>query len=378
MMIAEKMQEEKERQEKLRKARETCLPCAGTWPNCECGGNVQALKNRDIKKLQVTRAGDEADGVDQTLPRNDTIKSLLNYGKPALGSGSQCSRSAECSSNFCVGGFCCAKETNGCSKHGMCNSGGNCVCEQGWFGEACDSDTNTSRVPKSAQDKLERQGINVTELEAAISKGDAATVLKAVHGGSDGATGAAALDAGEDVHSNFSSSRRSQRYNTEMHQDYKNANADYVGAVEHLGQSIEDMSSKKQEQVSAEASAIAREAQIKLERQKKMQDSKKSDLKHILRQIDATTDDVAKGKLKNDADALKDSIDKTEATTSAMEGSLKEKLRVSSESARKVAEDLASKAEKAKDMVQIAQQKEKSQEMNQANKFLQERAQSMQ
>ena len=87
MMIAEKMQEEKERQEKLRKARETCLPCAGTWPNCECGGNVQALKNRDIKKLQVTRAGDEADGVDQTLPRNDTIKSLLNYGKPALGSG---------------------------------------------------------------------------------------------------------------------------------------------------------------------------------------------------------------------------------------------------------------------------------------------------
>ena len=105
MMIAEKMQEEKERQEKLRKARETCLPCAGTWPNCECGGNVQALKNRDIKKLQVTRAGDEADGVDQTLPRNDTIKSLLNYGKPALGSGSQCSRSAECSSNFCVGGI---------------------------------------------------------------------------------------------------------------------------------------------------------------------------------------------------------------------------------------------------------------------------------
>ena len=80
-----------------------------------------------------------------------------------------------------------------------------------------------------------------------------------------------------------------------MHQDYKNANADYVGAVEHLGQSIDDMSSKKQEQVSAEASAIAREAQIKLERQKKMQDSKKSDLKHILRQIDATTDDVAKG-----------------------------------------------------------------------------------
>merc|ERR1712100_444234 len=233
--------------------------------------------------------------------------------------------------------------------------------------------------------KLERQGINVTELEAAISKGDAATVLKAVHGsehgsehGSDVSTGAN-LDASEDLHSNnASSSRRSQRYNTEMHQDYKNANADYVGAVEHLGQSIEDMSLKKQEQVSAEVSAIAREAQIKLERQKKMQDSKKSDLKHILRQIDATIDDVAKGKLKNDADALKDSIDKTEATTSAMEASLKEKLRVSSDSAKKVAEDLASKAEKAKDMLQIAHQKEKSQEMNQANKFLQERAQSMQ
>ena len=55
----------------------------GHMANCECGGNVQALKNHDIKKLQVTRAGDEADGVDQTLPRIDTIKSLLNYGKPA-------------------------------------------------------------------------------------------------------------------------------------------------------------------------------------------------------------------------------------------------------------------------------------------------------
>ena len=94
--------------------------------NCECGGNVQALKNRDIKKLQVTRAHDEADGVDQTLPRNDTIKSLLNYGKPALGSWSQCSRSAECRA-ISAWGFCCTKETNGCSKHGVCNSGGNCV-----------------------------------------------------------------------------------------------------------------------------------------------------------------------------------------------------------------------------------------------------------
>merc|ERR1712006_22499 len=95
-------------------------------------------------------------------------------------------------------------------------------------------------------------------------------------------------------------------------------------------------------------------------RQKKMQDSKKSDLKHILRQIDATTDDVAKGKLKNDADALKDSIDKTEATTSAMEASLKEKLRVSSDSARKVAEDLASKAEKAKDMFRLRSRKKRA------------------
>ena len=80
--------------------------------NCECGGNVQALKNRDIKKLQVTRAGDEADGVDQTLLETDTIKSLLNTTSQ-LRFGSQCSRSAECSSNFCVGGFCCAKKQTG-------------------------------------------------------------------------------------------------------------------------------------------------------------------------------------------------------------------------------------------------------------------------
>ena len=83
IQLLNKMQEENARQERLRTARETCLPCQGTWPNCMCGGNIQT-GNQAIKKLQVTREKDEADGVDQTLPRNDTVQSNMNYGKPSI------------------------------------------------------------------------------------------------------------------------------------------------------------------------------------------------------------------------------------------------------------------------------------------------------
>jgi len=362
MMIAEKMQEEKDRQERLRKARETCLPCEGTWPNCFCGGNLQKQDNEGIKKLQVTRLKDEADGVDQTLPRNDTIKSSMNYGKPSLAAGSQCARAVECASGFCNGGFCCGKETNGCSKHGTCNTGGGCDCDNGWFGEKCDSDTNTSRVSKAAQDKLAREGINATELEAAIARGDASTILHAIKH-QNTTEGVEGLE-GEN------GTRRSN-YHSDSHQEYKDANKEYMGAVEHLGNSINDLGAKKQEQTSAEASAIATDASSNLSQQRKALQGKKEDLKQVLRQIDATTDDAAKAKLTNDADAIKQSIDKMEASVNAMEGAVKEKLKVSSESAQKVADEFTKKAAQAKEMAQVAKQKEDVEDLNKANKNLQ-------
>ena len=94
-------------------------------------------------------------------------------------------------------------------------------------------------------------------------------------------------------------------------------------------------------------------------------------MKQVLRQIDATTDDAAKAKLTNDADAIKQSIDKMEASVNAMEGAVKEKLKVSSESAQKVADEFAKKAAQAKEMAQIAKQKEDVEDLNKANKKLQ-------
>ena len=105
-----------------------------------------------------------------------------------------------------------------------------------------------------------------------------------------------------------------------------------MGAVDKLG---DELDNKKQ--TSAEAAALAADAKQKLARQEKILVQKKSDLAQVLRQIDATTDDVAKAKLTNDADAIKQEIDKLEASTTAMSGSVKDKLKVSSDSAQKVA-----------------------------------------
>merc|ERR1712000_644242 len=158
--------------------------------------------------------------------------------------------------------------------------------------------------------------------------------------------GGAVLDGGN---------RRGSNYHSESHQDYKDANKEYMGAVEHLGNSIDELGSKKREQTSAEASAIATDSQTKLSQQSKALQGKKEDLKQVLRQIDATTDD-----------AIKESIDKMEASVTAMSGAVKEKLKVSSESAQKVADDFAKKAAQAKDMAQMAKQKENVEDMNKA------------
>ena len=310
----------------------------------------------------MTREKDEADGVDQTLPRNDTVQSSMNYGKPSLGAGAQCVRAVECASGFCSGGFCCSKESNGCSKHGTCNSGGGCDCDQGWYGARCDSDTNMTAngVTKEAENKLEKSGINVTALEDAVRRGDAASIMKSVKS-SDSEENGADLDEG------VAGSKKRSNFHSASHQDYKDANKEYMGAVDKLG---DELDNKKQ--TSAEAAALAADAKQKLARQEKILVQKKSDLAQVLRQIDATTDDVAKAKLTNDADAIKQEIDKLEASTTAMSGSVKDKLKVSSDSAQKVADDMAGKAKQAKEMAKMAKQKENVEDMNKANKNLQE------
>merc|ERR1712167_530968 len=186
MQIAEKMQEENARQERLRTARETCLPCQGTWPNCMCGGNIQT-GNQAIKKPQVTREKDEADGVDQTLPRNDTVQSSMNYGKPSLGAGAK-----------------------------------------------CDSDTNMTAngVTKEAENKLEKSGINVTALEDAVRRGDAASIMKSVNISGEGSD---RKENGADLDGGAAGSKKRSNFHSASHQDYKDANKEYMGAVDKLG-----------------------------------------------------------------------------------------------------------------------------------------------
>jgi hypothetical protein len=183
-MIAEKMIDEQKRQERLRTARETCMPCTGTWPDCHCGQDQVLNKPKPIEKLQVTRSKVQADGVDQTLPRNDTVETEFDHGKPSLGPGAVCSKSTECGSGICGGGRCCTKESNGCSAHGVCNEIGNCLCEKGWFGPTCDRDSNVTKdFSMNDTSTLEKEGISknmLAEMKNAFENGNASALGNAL------------------------------------------------------------------------------------------------------------------------------------------------------------------------------------------------------
>merc|ERR1712167_364757 len=118
---------------------------------------------KPVDKLQVTREQDQADGVDQTLPRNDTVETLIDHGKPSFGVGAVCKTSSECSSKMCGGGHCCSVDANGCTGNGICNELGNCVCKEGWFGPQCNRDSNIT-VGK------EFDGNSTAELEKGVIK----------------------------------------------------------------------------------------------------------------------------------------------------------------------------------------------------------------
>merc|ERR1711871_1019061 len=136
-MIQEKMESESKRQNRLKKLRETCLPCEGTWPNCVCKGTEEMpTRLRPLTEEMVARQADEAFKVDHSLPRNGTEKGKWNHGKGLKPFGAACFDDGACSSNQCAD-RCCKPETRGCSGHGVCDQRGDCVCEEGWLPGSC-------------------------------------------------------------------------------------------------------------------------------------------------------------------------------------------------------------------------------------------------
>jgi hypothetical protein len=65
-VIQEKMETEAHRQRRLRDLRESCAPCYGKWPTCDCGGNDQLERIMSLRNSMVVRKPmkDEAVEVD--------------------------------------------------------------------------------------------------------------------------------------------------------------------------------------------------------------------------------------------------------------------------------------------------------------------------
>lgn len=88
-VIARKMMDESRRQERMRLLRETCLPCEGQWPNCNCGGNIQQ-RAEDLRKVHVEKVIDEAQSYrDNATKLNETqsiIEGIANSVQSGAGS----------------------------------------------------------------------------------------------------------------------------------------------------------------------------------------------------------------------------------------------------------------------------------------------------
>ena len=135
-MIQEKMESEHSRVARLKKLRETCMPCSGKWPNCQCDGVGELTKLRPLSAEMVAREADEAIKVDTTLPRNGTEEGKWDHGKGLKKNGAQCFDDGACSSGSCAD-RCCKPQTNGCSGHGVCDAKGECICEEGFTTRTC-------------------------------------------------------------------------------------------------------------------------------------------------------------------------------------------------------------------------------------------------
>ena len=166
LMIRKKVEEETTRQKLLRSSRETCLPCNGTWPYCDCGGNKPVNATPVLNFNHVVRTKDEAMGpADYTLPRKDAIDEHWDHGKPRKIAGTFCTEHKECTSDSCVrttGTFrsldtsiCCHEQLRHCSGHGACvQEGTACNCDMDFEGDDC------SKVTVKKQEEKKRKSLN--------------------------------------------------------------------------------------------------------------------------------------------------------------------------------------------------------------------------
>jgi len=163
-LVRKKIGEEIDRQDRLRKARETCAPCKGTWPYCDCGGNLPAENDTRVPMRfgHVVRSRDVAVDVDYTLPRRDAVADMWNHGKPRKSAGSACHENKECTSDSCVqtigssrlGKICCHEQLRHCSGRGQCvEMGTKCHCNAGFKGTDCGEEVHPDpKVEKNKQD----------------------------------------------------------------------------------------------------------------------------------------------------------------------------------------------------------------------------------
>ncbi len=287
--IAEKMMDETKRQEQLRLARETCLPCTGTWPNCHCGQDQVMSQPKPVDKLQVTREQDQADGVDQTLPRNDTVETLIDHGKPSFGVGAVCKTSSECSSKMCGGGHCCSVDANGCTGNGICNELGNCVCKEGWFGPQCNRDSNITvgkEFDGNSTAELEKEGLSknmVDEMKNALAAGNASMLLKVMH------------------------------EKNEIDRQNQASSQEYLGAVKNFSSKVDSLkvTPNAEKQVSVEA------ANADLNREDKLLKQKRIEQEVTSKRIERTSDPVARSQLQNQLDIQKNVAENMEAGLAA-------------------------------------------------------------
>ena len=123
--IQESMQDEKERSARLLRLQQSCSPCTGVWPNCQCEPDAFPIQLRPLAEEQVARAANTEEATGKQDPpelKKDGVVCVLDD---------------KCASGTCVD-RCCREEVSGCSGHGKCNEEGGCNCEEGYNGDSCE------------------------------------------------------------------------------------------------------------------------------------------------------------------------------------------------------------------------------------------------
>lgn len=151
--IQAEMEDEKTRNERMKRLQESCAPCKGVWPNCECDADPFPVQLRPLADEQVARAATEEATGRQSI-------------SPKKANGLVCMLDERCESGTCVE-RCCKEEVEGCSGHGSCDESGSCACEVGFSGDNCAEQTSDvedmedgskiAEEKKKAEERRERE-----------------------------------------------------------------------------------------------------------------------------------------------------------------------------------------------------------------------------